>query len=181
MGGATNAFDSNVVGALAEVRSQRPEFEAALASLTHLGGGVTLIGAATLGALALLLRKQFRECLFLILSTVGARFMIELVKFVVERPRPAFDEHPVYTTNFSFPSGHAGNSMATFLALAWFLSPPEQRKPMMVVGVCASLVIGMTRPVLGVHWPSDIIAGWAFGALWVWLMVKISERGAGAA
>jgi undecaprenyl-diphosphatase len=70
----------------------------------------------------------------------------------------------VVTNSSSFPSGHAGNSMAVFLTIALVAVPRAHRIPAIFGAVLASLVVGCTRPYLGVHWPSDVIGGWSLGA-----------------
>ena len=81
-----------------------------------------------------------------------------------DRSRPAFDLHPVATHSSSFPSGHAGNSMAVFLAIALIAVPRAHRRAAVIAALVATFLIGLTRPLLGVHWPSDVVAGWAVGA-----------------
>ena len=76
----------------------------------------------------------------------------------------------------SFPSGHAANSMITFLALALILAPARYRAAAIAAATAASVLIGSTRPLLGVHWPSDVVGGWAFGIAWVVIGVELSRR-----
>lgn len=103
---------------------------------------------------------------------------VELTKLVVERSRPDVIPYTVSVTSFSFPSGHAANSMITFLSLAFILTPQEYRRRSVMGAVAASVVVGATRPMLGVHWPSDVMAGWAFGILWVTIcLALVSRRG----
>ena len=66
--------------------------------------------------------------------------------------------------------------MLTLLALVLWLSPPRFRVAAVAAAVVASLAIGATRPILGVHWPTDVIGGWSFGVAWVLLFWTISER-----
>lgn len=181
LGGPSNAIDDAIVRSLAEWRAANPGMEELAASITHVGGGAVLLTASGLASIGLLVRKRYRDTILLLLATAGGRLMIELIKLIVERPRPSFEEHPVYTTNHAFPSGHAGNTTMTFLAMAWFCSPPEYRRTNLVIGAVGAVLVGLTRPVLGVHWPSDILAGWALGVAWVAILVRFSERGAAPA
>ena len=75
----------------------------------------------------------------------------------------------------------AGNSMLTFLAIALIAVPDRWRGRAVSLAIVASLAIGATRPYLGVHWPSDVIGGWAFGIAWVVALVALSRRWRGAA
>ena len=79
------------------------------------------------------------------------------------------DQAVVLTHSLSFPSAHAANSMIVFPALVLFLIP-QRRGPAMVAAIVASLLVGASRPLLGVHWPSDVVAGWAIGAAWLLIM-----------
>ena len=77
----------------------------------------------------------------------------------------------------SFPSGHAASSMIFYLAIAIVLTAGTRWQRAAVAGaICFSLLIGLSRVMLGVHWPSDVIGGWAFGMLWVLLTLRLAER-----
>lgn len=136
---------------------------------THLGGATFLLLAAALAAVTLLARRRAADAVFLAFTVLGGRLLVELAKHVIDRPRPAFDLHPVTTFSQSFPSGHAGNSMVTYLAIALIALPERWRRTGVIAAVALSLAVGLTRPLLGVHWPSDVVGGWLFGAAWVWL------------
>ncbi|MBV9527221.1 phosphatase PAP2 family protein, partial [Sphingomonas sp.] len=108
---------------------------------------------------------------------LAGRSLVEVQKYGVERVRPGLEPHLVPVKTFSFVSGHAGNSMVVFLALALALAPEGRwRVASVAAALAGSLVIGLSRVMLGVHWPSDVIGGWAFGALWVLLALKPVER-----
>lgn len=89
-----------------------------------------------------------------------ANLTSHILKKVFERPRPSATQHLVQETNFSFPSGHAVGAAACAVALGYFLS----RWWKIVLWVIA-LFVGLSRLYVGVHWPSDVVAGWAIGAL----------------
>jgi len=77
----------------------------------------------------------------------------------------------------SFPSGHANSSMIFYLAVALALTAGTRwERPAAAAAVLLSLLVGISRVMLGVHWPSDVIGGWAFGLLWVLLTLKPAER-----
>ena len=90
------------------------------------------------------------------------------------RRRPADHEHLVEVQSLSFPSAHSANSMIVFLALV--VAPARHRKLAVLLAVAGSMIIGISRPMLGVHWPSDVIGGWSFGAAWVLTMLGLAER-----
>ena len=77
----------------------------------------------------------------------------------------------------SFPSGHATSSMIFYLALALVLTAGTRWHRIAAAGaVLLSLLIGASRVMLGVHWPSDVIGGWAFGMLWIMLTLRLARR-----
>ncbi len=96
-------------------------------------------------------------------TVISDRLVIDGLKLLIDRARPSFDLHPVLTHSSSFPSGHAGNSMAVFLSIALIAVPRAYRLPAVATALIASLIVGATRPYLGVHWPSDVIGGWSLG------------------
>jgi undecaprenyl-diphosphatase len=98
-------------------------------------------------------------------------------KYEVARVRPALEPHLVVVKTQSFPSGHAASSMIFYLALAIALTAGTRWHRAAAGGaVVLSLLIGTSRVMLGVHWPSDVIGGWAFGMLWVLLTLRPAER-----
>ena len=165
-GGGGLAFDQASVADLANRRAAHPDGTAALILVTQLGGAPVLLTLAALAAVVTAMRRRAAG-IALVLTVLGGRLLVEVMKLAVDRPRPAFDEHPVTVFSQSFPSGHAGNSMITYGAIALFALPARWRTAGLIAAVTLSLAIGMTRPALGVHWPSDVLGGWCLGILWL--------------
>ena len=149
--------------------------------LTQLGNVEGLVAILTLAVAFLAAAKRWRDLATLVAIVVSGRVAIELLKLALDRPRPSFTPHPVEVHSFSFPSGHAGNSMITFLAIALIAAPPRWRGRAVALAVVGSIAIGATRPFLGVHWPSDVVGGWAFGIGWVVALAALSRRWRAAA
>ena len=175
-GGPAFSTDVGLIHALDAWRRSLVGVTVTAATLTMLGGGFLLVPAALAAAAYLAWRKRVAAAVTLVGITLGGRLAIELAKLVIDRPRPVVGPYPVYVTSTSFPSGHAGNTMITYLALALFLAPRQRRERALVVAFIGSLVVGATRPLLGVHWPTDVVGGWAFGALWVLTAYLLARR-----
>ncbi|MGE0846404.1 MAG: phosphatase PAP2 family protein [Flavobacteriaceae bacterium] len=162
-----------------------PWFEEAAAEITALGGYPVLVtvSAVVLGVL-LLLGKRAASA-FLVVALIGGTALSTALKLVFERPRPDLVEHLDRTFTASFPSGHATVGMLAWLTLAAIALPfvPQRRVRVFLLGAAfaLALAIGASRVYLGVHWPSDVVAGWGLGLAWAslaWLAARgLRERG----
>ena len=148
--------------------SGHPDWRYIATLVTHLGGW-KLLTALTLGAAAVLvLRQRYKDAAVVIATILVGRLLVELQKLAFERPRPDALLRLVEVDSFSFPSGHAANSMIACLAIAMALaSASKWRGYALAMALALSAAIGLTRVLLGVHWPSDVVAGWSFGILWI--------------
>ncbi|HEX9963807.1 MAG TPA: phosphatase PAP2 family protein [Allosphingosinicella sp.] len=141
--------------------------------LTHLGDVVTVLAAAVLVAAWLLFRGHRRRAILLVAIVASERLLIEGMKNVFDRARPDPLGHEVAVHNLAFPSGHSANAMAGWLAIALLAASPRLRRPAIVLALTIAFVTGLCRLVLQVHWPSDVVGGWAFGAAWTLLLVRL--------
>jgi len=141
-----------------------------LTDVTALGGGplVTLVVTGVTGLL-LVQRHRLTAVLTAAASITGS-LMVDLLKNHVARARPDVVPHLIEVQERSFPSGHATSSAVMYLTMAGLASQViRDRAARTYVIVCAMLLtglIGFSRVYLGVHWPSDVLAGWCFGTLW---------------
>ena len=160
---------------------------AAMVDLTALGG-VTVLTAITAIAVGFLALKRLWLTMWLVLGgTVSGAIAVAVAKGIVARPRPAIVDHLVTVSSASFPSGHATSSAIVYLTLAALVMQivPGRVVRGYIMGVAGLLVvaIGCSRVYLGVHWPSDVLTGWSFGALWalmwwgVGAWVRLSRAG----
>jgi undecaprenyl-diphosphatase len=142
--------------------------------LTWLGKGVVLIPLTILAAIYLSFTRRRRAAL-LLFAVFGGRLLVELQKIIIGRARPGVDEHLEAVQNLSFPSGHAANATITYIAIA-LLVPVRQRNRAISVGIGLALALqaGWSRVALGVHWPSDVLGGWAFGLIWITICVRLA-------
>ena len=168
-------IDAQLIQVTGAWRRTHPDAAHLLVWLTQLGGAPVTIGLAAIACLLTAGRAK-ADAVLLAATVLGGRLMIEIIKWLVDRPRPAYDIYPVNVFSQSFPSAHAGNSMITYLAIALVALPRRWRGVGTVGAVLLSLAIGTTRPVLGVHWPSDVLAGWGFGIAWVLLCLALGRR-----
>jgi undecaprenyl-diphosphatase len=145
--------------------------------LTALGEPTVLIAAGLITALLLWRRGHRHLPWVLIVITIIGRGLTEAQKYWVARGRPDLEPHLVVVKTSSFPSGHATSSMIFYLTMALALTAGSRWHKLAAAGaVVLSLLIGISRVMLGVHWPSDVIGGWAFGMLWVLLTLRLAGR-----
>lgn len=144
-----------------------------LLALTQLGGGigVTLLAGGIVGWL--IHRRQYMRTWFVVLSVGGAATLNVILKLLFERERPNFWEHLVYETSYSFPSGHAMGSSALAFALVFLLWRDSWRWWGVAGAFLYIAVIGVSRMYLGVHYPSDVFAGWLVSFTWVSLVYGV--------
>ena len=158
-----------------------PEWlESAVRDVTALGG-TTIIAMVTLAAAGYLMMSSKRHAALLLLAAIlGAVLLSFAIKAGIERPRPELFPHgtPVYTA--SFPSGHATGAAATYLTLGALLARFQRARRLkiyfMTVAVLLTLLIGISRLYLGVHWPTDVLAGWTLGSCWALLCWTVARQ-----
>jgi undecaprenyl-diphosphatase len=138
-------------------------------------GGFTLLwifGVGGIGYLAL--RRRRVEAGWLAASLVGASIIDTVLKSLFHRARPDPALHLAYVVNASFPSGHAMISAAVYLSLALMLAETDPRRlgrvGLLTFMCLIVILIGCSRVYLGVHWPSDVVAGWCLGTAWALLV-----------
>jgi undecaprenyl-diphosphatase len=110
-------------------------------------------------------RRERREAVAWLAVGAGAAALPEILKAVVARPRPILWPWLLPTTGYSFPSGHAVAGAALYPLLGWLVLRPRGRGvPGYLLGLAVGVFVGLGRLYAGVHWPSDVLAGWALGA-----------------
>jgi len=142
--------------------------------LTRLGDWPVLLPLTAVGAAALCFAASARRALLFAAIVLSGRLLVELQKIELARARPDAAGRLVHVSSLSFPSAHAAYSMMTWLALALLLAPPARRTLAVAAALLLAFAVGLTRLVLHVHWPSDVIGGWAFGAAWTLLLVRLA-------
>jgi len=151
---------------------------AVMRDLTALGGWtvVTILTGAAIGYVAI--ARKIATALF-ILTSVGTGMLLgAMLKLLFNRARPDLVPQLVDVHTSSFPSGHAMNSAIVYLTLGALLARAQESRARRVyvlsVAIALTLAVGMSRVYLGVHWPSDVLAGWIVGATWALLCSLIA-------
>jgi len=155
-----------------------------LTDITALGGSPVLTLLTIISAGYLIAARKAATAAFLVAAVATGELASNLLKLVYARPRPDIVAHLVDTYSTSFPSGHAMNSAIVFLTLGALLARAEAdravRTYLMAVALFLTLLVGFSRIYLGVHWPSDVLAGWCVGAAWAilcsWVARTLQRR-----
>jgi undecaprenyl-diphosphatase len=147
-------------------------------------GGIALVGSLSAAAIVYLILVKKRGTALMTCVAVGGALGASLfLKDFFDRPRPELVPHGSYVYTRSFPSGHSMLSTAVYLTLGAVLAQVQQRRLLkyylIVLALGAAALVGASRVYLGVHWPSDVVAGWAGGSVWalaVWGATHLLQR-----
>lgn len=153
-----------------------PALIPAAQAVTQLGNWTLLIPISVAAAVLLAWRVSRKSALVYLAMVFAGRAVVEFEKAEIARQRPPPLGRMVEVTSLAFPSAHATYSMTAWLGLALLAAPPRHRAAAVAVAVGVAVTVGLTRLVLAVHWPSDVIGGWAFGAGWALLFTRLAER-----
>jgi undecaprenyl-diphosphatase len=152
----------------------------AMIDLTALGSVAVLAIITMLACGYLLAAKKPALAAFTVAAVAGGAGIGSVLKTVYARTRPDLVDHLVGTHSASFPSGHAMNSAVTYLTLAVLLARAEQssavRRYLISAALALTVLVGFSRLYLGVHWPTDVAAGWIVGALWAAVCSLVAKR-----
>ncbi|MFG1951192.1 phosphatase PAP2 family protein [Micromonospora sp. NPDC048830] len=141
-----------------------------LQAVTDLGGRPVLIWLVSVAVVGLLIRRQARLAVYLIVAGAGGLILDPSLKTLVGRLRPVVDVPVASAPGNSFPSGHALGSFVAYGALLLVFLPamaPRWRRPAIALVAVLVAVVGLTRIALGVHFVSDVLGGWLLGAAWL--------------
>ena len=181
---SARAFDTEILLSFREAgQTDNPIgplwFEEAMRDITGLGSTIVLVMVTAVTIFYLLLIGRWRTALLVLVTVGGGQILSSLLKLGIDRPRPDLVSHLVDVQTLSFPSGHAMMSAVTYLTLGSMLAGivPGRATRIYVLGVAVliTLMVGVSRIYLGVHWPSDVLAGWCAGFAWAmlcWLVAR---------
>jgi undecaprenyl-diphosphatase len=186
--GETLSFDEWCLRALRRADDSAkpigPDWLAEVARDVTALGGVTVLTMLTLAVAGFMrLQKMYGAMWLVIVSALGGLATSTLLKSLFERPRPSLVAHldSVYTS--SFPSGHSMLSATVYLTLGVLLGRFVQQRVLkayfLIVALLLTFLVGVSRVYLGVHYPTDVLAGWAVGLTWAlvcWLVARYLQR-----
>jgi undecaprenyl-diphosphatase len=188
--GDTRAFDERVLLALRAAGDPADPigprwFEEMMRDFTAIGGTGVLVLMVLAVAGFLTLTGKGHAALAIIVAVSGGTLLSQTMKWAYARPRPELVPHGAEVYTASFPSGHAMMSAIVYLTLGAMLARTQSSQAVKAyiisVAIFLTVLVGTSRVYLGVHWPTDVLAGWALGALWAiasWLaMLWLQARG----
>jgi undecaprenyl-diphosphatase len=182
--GATQSFDERILRSLRDPSDTRkplgPEWLGEIGrDLTALGG-IAVVSLATASVVGfLLMTRKYGAMLFVLSATLGGLLLSTILKESFDRPRPQVVPHLSYVSTSSFPSGHSMLSAVIYLTLGSMLARLVERRVLKLYFIAVALVLtgltGISRIYMGVHYPTDVLAGWSAGLVWAvlcWLTAR---------
>jgi undecaprenyl-diphosphatase len=163
----TLAFDTNLLLAIQKI--QVPWLSSIMLLLTSIGDPTVLVTLGIATSAVLLIRHQRSEAMTVVIAGLGALGLNLLLKQLFERARPQLWARVVDVRFYSFPSGHAMLSIVMYGLFGYLLATRYPKYRNLII-LCMSLLIalvGFSRLYFGVHWPTDVIAGYAAGFVWL--------------
>jgi undecaprenyl-diphosphatase len=176
--GGTEAFDTAILLAFRDPSDLSsplgpPWMATIMRDFTALGGVALLTTMTAIVVGFLFLTRKRHAAWMVVLSVIGGILISNLLKWLFSRPRPNLVPHGTEVFTQSFPSGHAMLSAVVYLTLGALLARTQADPRVKVYLLCSAgllaFIVGISRIYLGVHWPTDVLAGWAVGAGWALL------------
>ncbi|MEJ6484444.1 phosphatase PAP2 family protein [Nostoc punctiforme UO1] len=152
-----------------------PNLDNLMLFITNLGNPTTVVIVVGVNLLLLWWRRYLEEARFFILACLGGFILNTGLKLFFSKPRPELWHQLITEKSFSFPSGHALGSMVLYGFIAHELATHYPRFAKLIYSLTVILIaaIGISRLYLGVHWPTDIIAGYGVGFLWLMICITM--------
>jgi membrane-associated phospholipid phosphatase len=161
------AFDRTVLLGIHQFAN--PTLDRLMLNITNLGNPHPVVAIVVISLAILLWRRYYQEAKIFVIDCLGGVILSYGLKLVFSKPRPNLWQSAIEETSFSYPSGHALGSTILYGFLAYILATRYPRLAFLIYAGAVLIIgaIGLSRLYLGVHWPTDIIAGYSIGFLWV--------------
>jgi undecaprenyl-diphosphatase len=175
--GETDGLDTRILVGAQSLRAAHPGLTAVMRDVSALGGTTVLSLVTTVAAAYLALASAWKTAVCLGASVITGSILVTSFKTAFGRARPPSAFADTVVAGLSYPSGHASVGAIVYLALgalvAARLSRGSERSFVLVAATLITLFVGASRAVLGLHWATDVLGGWAFGAAWalLWLLL----------
>ena len=177
-GKAVTPFDRTILYWMYHHRAQG--FTAAAGVLAHMGSPPVIAGLALVSAIVGIFWHKVRGAAWTLpIAIIGAGLIIQGVKLMIKRPRPSFFTPLLHESGFSFPSGHSLIAMVVYGLLGYFVLHLFRnfwaRLAVRILTVLVVVAIGVSRVYVGVHYPTDVLAGWVAGIPWLIACLGLHE------
>ncbi len=173
-------MDLSLLNAAQALRLAHPWLADVVRDLSGLGSTfvLTFCTVATVGYLALI--GQRAQAMLLAAWTLGGALLVSAFKTYFFRARPDLQFAELAVSGLSFPSGHASMSVIVFLPIGLLIAGTchrlAERRYILATAVLLSVLVGLSRVALGVHWATDVLGGWVFGLAWAMLWLQLARR-----
>lgn len=169
------AADQAILGTL--YAGNRPALASFAQIITRLGGFNELLPFILAAAITgWALRRSWRAPACFVAMALTGRLFVELQKGWVMRLRPDPLEQLAPIHSYAFPSGHSANAVMVWLGATLLVARGPTRPWAIGAALLIALLVGLSRPMLGVHWPSDVVAGWSFGLAWTLVLARFATQ-----
>ncbi len=182
--GLTKGFDNSILLSMRQTGNTSIPLGPAwirdfMTDISSLGSVSVIVVVTVFAAGCLLLKRSFKMLRVILFAAIGGGVLDLLLKEIFSRPRPEIVPHLVNAEFWSFPSGHSVMSAAVYLSLAAIAAPVQTgsniRRFIPISAVVIVLLIGISRIYLGVHYPTDVLAGWLLGTAWCCSSIRLAE------
>lgn len=186
--GETQKFDELVLNSLRSGETEKPPIGPAwltgiITDITALGGATVIFMITAAVFFYLLIQRKYKLMWLILIATIGGALLSFGLKELFARERPPLIFHLLTVESTSFPSGHAMISSVVYLTQGALLAKVQSNKNLrvyiLIVAIILVFLIGVSRIYLGVHYPTDVLAGWSVGLAWAslcWLAAKYLQK-----
>lgn len=182
--GDLSHFDSSIMEVARSLTDISPAWvRIFIRDFTFLGSFAVLLVVSALSAGFLLIARKFLSAAYLAAAVMSGALLNSVLKELFERPRPDSTLHLVDVATLAYPSGHATSTAVVFLTLAAIIDTSIRQRSLRVYvllsAVALSVTVGLSRIYLGVHYPTDVLAGWVVGLVWAtvcWMIARLLQQ-----